>query len=81
MPLFRVAGVVEGHRSLGAAEHSLLGVPQDVRVGRQDISCLLAEDIRHGSSFRCDRTEQVVALQLPNLATVLQPGLLCYLGW
>lgn len=78
VPLFRVAGVVEGQGSLGAAQHLLLGVPQDVRVCCQDL--LRPVSPPRGSSATC-RAQQVVSLKLADLASALQTRLLRYLRW
>lgn len=56
MPLFGVVGIIEGQRSLRAAEHSLLGVPEDMGVSCQDVRRLdsLSPHISQGSSPRLD---------------------------
>lgn len=77
VPLFRVSGIVEGHWSLRTTEHSLLGVPQDMRVGCQNIPRMDTLPPQVSTRFR--RTQQIVAFQLSNLALVLQTSLLCYL--
>lgn len=50
VPLFRVAGIVEGYWSLRAAKQPLLGVPQDMRVSSKDVPS-------HWSSVRIDRAQ------------------------
>lgn len=77
VPLFRVSGIVEGHRSLRATEQSLLRVPQDMRVGCQNVPRPDALTPNSNASLR--RTQQVVTFQLSYLALVLQSSLLCYL--
>lgn len=78
VPLFRVAGVIEGQGSLRAAQHLLLRVPQDVRVSCQDVFMSAAPQRGSSATFRA---QQVVSLKLADLSSALQTRLFCYLRW